>query len=342
MSEEDFTLGAIAELLGATVSSGPEGSKPDADCERKVLYGLASLEAAGPEDLSFLANKKYLKNLENTRAAAVLLQPEHLSSFSGVALVVPDSYAAYARVSHFFQKTRGFTEKGVDSSASIHPSASIHESVSIGPNVVIGPEVRLLPEVVIGPGCVIGEGCKIGPGTQLAANVTLYHDVKIGAKCLIHSGAVIGADGFGFARSPEGWHKIAQLGGVEIGDQVEIGANTCIDRGALHDTVIESGVIIDNLVQIAHNCRVGKNTAIAGCVGIAGSTQIGPNCTIAGQAGLAGHLELVAGTHVGMQAQVTRSIQQAGSYASGTGLWPQKQWLKWVARMRRGVSKSNK
>jgi UDP-3-O-[3-hydroxymyristoyl] glucosamine N-acyltransferase len=295
---------------------------------------LATLQDAGPQQLSFLANPKYTPFLKDTIAGAVLVTEVAAKSFEGVGLVVTDPYLSYATLSHDFAPPMD-AAPGVHPTAVVDPSAVIDPTAEIGPGVVVCAQAKIGANVIIGAGSFIGEQCELGGSTRLAPRVTLYRDVRIGANCLIHSGAVIGADGFGFAPTSQGWLKIAQLGGVTIGDRVEIGANTCIDRGALHDTVIEPGVIIDNQVQIAHNCRIGAGSAIAGCVGIAGSTQVGPNCTLAGQAGLAGHISLVEGTHIGMQGQVTRSITEPGQYASGTGLWPQRQWRRLVARWRR-------
>lgn len=332
----NFTVSSIAERLNAEIwfkGALLEAPLPDEVAEKK-LQGLASLKTACANDLSFLANPKYAPQLKETQAGAVLVNSAAAPESVGIALVVKDPYLAYAELSHLFAPIND-RSPGVHETAVIDPSAQIGPAAHIGPNVVIEAGVKLAEGVVIGAGCVLGTDCVIGPGSRLSPRVTLYPGVRIGSACLIHSGAVIGADGFGFAPTPAGWRKIAQLGGVDIGDNVEIGANTCIDRGALQDTVIESGVIIDNQVQIAHNCHIGARTAIAGCVGIAGSTRVGANCTLAGQAGLAGHINLVDGTHVGMQAQVTRSIKEPGQYASGTGLWPQRQWRRLVAKWRR-------
>lgn len=337
----EITVAEVAQYVSADVwfnGSAQSGQPADVAHEKKVyqkkLTGIASLKSATGDQLSFLANPKYAPQLQDTHAGAVLLKAATASEFSGIALVVDDPYLAYAALSHLFAPPLDVTP-GVHPSADVHASAQIHPSAQIGPYAVIGAGVTISAEAIIGAGTVIGRDAVIGKGTRLSPRVTLYSDVRIGEYCLIHSGAVLGADGFGFAPSATGWRKIAQLGGVVVGDHVEIGANTCIDRGALEDTVIESGVIIDNQVQIAHNCHIGKNTAIAGCVGIAGSTKVGAGCTLAGQAGLAGHISLVDGTHVGMQAQVTRSIDKPGQYASGTGLWPQRQWRRLVARWRR-------
>ena len=224
-------------------------------------------------------------------------------------------------------------DAGVHPSAVIGSNTSIHESSHIGPNVVIGIDVVIGENTVIESNTVVSDRCHIGNDCYLHSNVTVYHGVRIGDNVNIHSGAVIGADGFGFAITPEKkWLKIHQLGSVLIGNNVDIGANTCIDRGALEDTVIGDGVIIDNQVQIAHNCIIGDNTAIAGCVGIAGSTIIGKNCTLAGGVGVAGHLEIVDNVHVTSMSLVTGSILKPGSWSSGTSMMETSRWRKNAVR----------
>ena len=198
--------------------------------------------------------------------------------------------------------------------------------------MVIDAGADIGPNVVLGANCVIGERCRIGAGTRLHASVVLYRDVTIGEHCTLHANAVLGADGFGFAPSPEGWQKIHQLGGVRIGNRVEIGACTTIDRGALEDTVVEDGAIIDNLVQIAHNCHIGKNTAIAGCTGLAGSTIIGANCTLAGGVGVVGHVEICDNVHITGMTMVTKSITEPGSYSSGTPMASTRDWKRSAVR----------
>ncbi|MEJ2668805.1 MAG: UDP-3-O-(3-hydroxymyristoyl)glucosamine N-acyltransferase [Gammaproteobacteria bacterium] len=352
-AQSGLFLSEIVERLRARLWR--EGQDLHARCSISTALGevriqrLATLTNAEADCLSFLANPLYRSALETTRAGAVLLRESDAAAFPGVAIVVPDPYVAYAQASQWFVRPRAVYPSNpsppvdlaltplVHTTALVDPSAVIDSSAVIGPFVSIGAETRIGAGVVIDANVTLGARCVVGEGTRLSAGVVFYDDVRVGVQCCVHSGAVLGADGFGFARTASGWLKIAQLGGVYIGDRVEIGANTCIDRGALDDTVIESGVIIDNHVQVAHNCHIGENTAIAGCVGIAGSTRVGANCTLAGQAGLAGHIELASGTHVGMQAQVTRSIERPGQYASGTGLWPQKKWRRLVARWRRAL-----
>jgi UDP-3-O-[3-hydroxymyristoyl] glucosamine N-acyltransferase len=318
-----FTLREIARHLDAELH-GDEDHK---------VNGIASLQTATRNHLSFIANPVYKKYLLSTSAGAVLINPALISEFSGNKIIVDKPYLAYARLSALFKITPAQTV-GIHTTAVIGESVVIGKNVSIGPQTVIGNHVVLNDGVVIGAGCFIGEGTEIGSLTELRANVTIYHGIKVGAECLFHSGCVIGADGFGFAPVNEGWLKIHQLGGVIIGDRVEIGANSCIDRGALDDTVIEDGVIIDNLVQIAHNVKIGRNTAIAGHTAIAGSTVIGNQCRIAGAVGIVGHLQIADEVHITAMSLVTSSIFEAGSYSSGTAMSSTKEWRKNAARFR--------
>lgn len=320
---QSYSLGEIAHYLSA-------------DFVGDVAYkidGLASLTTAGPHDISFMTNANYLKALECSNVGVMILTPALSEYFSGPKILVPNPYLAFAKVSALFATTSAVVS-GIHSSAVIGENCTLGENVSIGPHCVVGNNVVLGDGVQVGPGTFIGDNCIIGERTKMSANVSIYHGVSIGSDCLFHSSCVIGADGFGFAPSQEGWVKIHQNGGVVIGNKVEIGASSCIDRGALDDTVIEDGVIIDNLVQIAHNCRIGKNTAIAGHTGIAGSTSIGANCTIAGAVGIVGHIEIVDNVHITARAMVSRSIQEAGSYSSGTPIGPTKEWRKNAARFR--------
>ncbi len=297
------------------------------------ITGLASLATAQSHELSFLANRKYFHQLAQTQAAAVLISDKMVAHCSVPAIIVADPYLAYAKISHYFDHAPQ-PVRDIHVSAVIAEDVQLGMDVSIGAHVVIESGCILADRVVIGANSVIGAGCRIGQDSHLYPNVTLYHQVKLGERVIIHSGSVVGSDGFGFAKSKQGWQKIAQLGHVIIGNDVEIGACTSIDRGALENTEIADHVIIDNQVQIAHNVKIGRATAIAGCVGIAGSTHIGRDCTLAGAAGLAGHLRITDGVHLSMQAQVTQSIHESGSYASGTGLLPTTLWRKSVARWR--------
>lgn len=298
-----------------------------------IVDSIATLQSAGKQQLAFIANPHYRKYLATTHAGAVLVSEQDLAHFSGNAIVCANPYLAYAQLSSYFLRQIA-PNPGVDPSASVHPNAMVDPSASIAANVVIAADVVIEADVVIGANVVIAEGCKIGRGSRLNANVTCYSDVSIGNNCLIHSGAVLGADGFGFANEKGDWIKIAQLGGVRIGNAVEVGAGTTIDRGAIEDTVIEDGVILDNQIQIAHNVVIGEKTAIAGCTAIAGSTKIGDRCTIAGACGVTGHLEIAANTHITAMSLVTKSITEPGAYSSGTGMLPSKAWKKSVVRFR--------
>lgn len=275
------------------------------------ICGLASLEAAGPSDLSFLSNVKYRGQLASTRAACVIVSPQmqEAAAARGACIVADNPYLYFARVTQLWKRTRGK-----------HLAPQIH------PSAVIAPTALVHPLAHIGPLCVVEDGASVGAHTVLKSRVTLGEDCSIGERCIVHAGVVIGADGFGFAPDGEIWEKIEQLGAVRIGNDVEIGANTCIDRGALQDTIIEDGVKLDNLIQIGHNVRVGRNTAMAGCVGVAGSATIGPNCTLGGGAIVLGHLTLAAGVHISAATVVSKSIHKPGHY---TGMFPLDDNANW-------------
>ena len=249
------------------------------------------------------------------------------------ALVLDNPYLGYAKVSSLFDTLPAACQQ-VHERAWVSKSAQLGQGVTVGANAVIEDNAVIGDFAVIGPGSVVGARSRIGKNTRLHANVSLYHDVVIGERCIVHSGAVIGADGFGFAPEKGVWHKISQIGGVTIGNDVEIGANTSIDRGALSDTCIGNGVKLDNQIQIAHNVQVGDNAAMAACVGIAGSTKIGANVTLSGGVGVSGHLEIADGTHITAMSIVTKSITEAGSYSSGTAMAPSAEWKKSAARFR--------
>lgn len=295
------------------------------------IAGLASLASATARDLSFITSRRWLPALRVTTAAAVILRPEWEAECPVGSLLASDPYLAYARASRLFDRQKP-PKPGVHPAAQVAADAHIGSGVSIGPGVVIASGAVIGDGAVIDAGVYIGANTSIGAGTRLYPNVVVYHGVQMGDHCRIHAGSVIGADGFGYAAGPDGWEKIMQLGGVRLGHRVEVGACSTIDRGALDDTVIDDGVIIDNQVQIAHNCRVGRNTAIAGCVGIAGSTTIGENCTLAGAVGVSGHLDICDNVHLGGQARVTRSISVPGTYASGTLLAPSREWARNAVR----------
>ena len=265
---------------------------------------LAPLEAAGPDALSFLSNPRYQQQLAASQAGCVIVSPAmaEMAQARGACLVADDPYACFARATQLWKRRHAAARI-----AGIHPSA------------VVSPDAMVHPSATIGPLCVVERGAQVGADTVVRSRVTLGEDCAIGARCIVHSGVVIGADGFGFAQEQGAWVKIEQLGAVRIGDDVEIGANTCIDRGALADTVIEDGVKIDNLVQIGHNVHVGRHSAMAGCVGVAGSARIGERCTFGGGAIVLGHLSVADDVHVSAATVVTHSLHRPGHY---TGMFP--------------------
>ena len=316
-------LGELAEFLGATLR-GP------AD---KEISGLATLHEAGSGQVSFLANPQYRKFLATTHASAVLLKPADAEGFAGDALLVDDPYLAYARISHLFDP-KPKSAAGIHPSAVVADDAQVDATASVGAFAVIESGARIAAGVTIGAHCFIGARSTIGEGGWLAPRVTLYHDVRIGQRVVIQSGAVLGGEGFGFANEKGVWNKIAQIGGVSIGDDVEIGVNTAIDRGAMDDTRIGNGVKLDNQIQIAHNVQVGDHTAMAACVGISGSSKIGKHCMLAGGVGLVGHIEICDGVFITGMTMVTRSITEPGAYSSGTAMQPAAEWRKSAARMR--------
>ena len=266
--------------------------------QQKVLR-LAPLQSAGPDDISFLSQARYRTQLESSQAGAVILAPEmQAMAASRPACILTDNpYLYFSRLTRLWRQTHPLPAR-----PHIHPSA------------VVDPEAKVAQDAVIGPLCVIEAGAEIGSGTVLHSRVTVGYGCRIGQRCIVHAGVVVGADGFGFAPHQGHWEKIEQLGAVRIGDDVEIGANTCIDRGALEDTVIEDGVKLDNLIQIGHNVHVGAHTAMAGCAGVAGSAKIGAHCTIGGGAVVLGHLTLADGVHVSAASVVTRSVPKPGHY----------------------------
>jgi UDP-3-O-[3-hydroxymyristoyl] glucosamine N-acyltransferase len=287
-----------------------------------VLRGIAPLEAAGADDIGFLSNPRYLALLQQSAAGCVIVGPAQREAVAvrPSAIVSADPYLYYARLTQWWlSRTRKAAALGVHPSAVVEPGARVHEEASIGPLAHVGEGAVIGRGVVIGPQCHVGAHAVIGAHTRLAAQVVVGERCRIGARCILHGGVVIGADGFGFAPNEGRWEKIEQLGAVQIGDDVEIGANSCVDRGALQDTVLEQGVKLDNLVHIAHNVVVGAHTAMAACVGIAGSTRIGAHCTFAGQAGVVGHVQICDHVHIGAACAVTRSISKPGSYG---GLFP--------------------
>jgi UDP-3-O-[3-hydroxymyristoyl] glucosamine N-acyltransferase len=293
---------------------------------------VAPLDKAGSGDIAFLSSPKYRASLASTRATAVVVTAEAAADCPVACVVTAQPYLYYARIAQLLNPPRR-PPVGVQPGASV--DSLLPASVSIAAQVRIGHNVSIGDNVVVEAGTVIGDDCVIGADSWLHANVSIYAGVRIGARAIIHSGAVLGADGFGFAREPDGaWVKIPQTGGVEIGDDVEIGANTTIDRGALDDTVIGNGVKLDNQIQVAHNVHIGDFTAIAGCVGIAGSARIGRRCTFGGAAMILGHLEIADDVNVSSGTMVAKSITKAGSYTGWVPFLEHSEWLKNYSRLR--------
>ena len=302
------------------------------DGERRVV-GVCTLQEGAPDRLAFLANPHYRRYLEETHAGAVIVSPQDVDAAGVPVLVSEDPYLTYARMAALFAPD----ERGAPG---VHPSAVVADDVALGAGASVGPQAvveagaRLDEGVVVGPGCVVGARARVSADTRLVANVTVCHDVVLGRRVLVHPGVVIGGDGFGIARDGEGWVKVPQLGSVRVGDDVGIGANTTIDRGAIGDTVIEEGVKLDNQIQIAHNVRIGAHTAIAAFVGISGSTVVGRRCLIAGAVGMVGHIEIADDVVLTGRCTVSRSITRPGSYSSGTPMEPTGSWRKNSARFR--------
>lgn len=295
-----------------------------------VITGIASMHSAHSEQITFLSNSRYREQLASCLAGAVVLTEADLPFCQSAALVVKNPYLTYARMAQILDTTPA-PAQDIAPSAVISPDAKLGKQVSVGANAVIESGVELGDDVIIGAGCFIGKNAKIGAGTRLWANVSVYHRVEIGQKCLIQSGTVIGADGFGYANDRGNWVKIPQLGTVLIGDSVEIGACTTIDRGALDDTQIGNGVIIDNQCQIAHNVVIGDNTAVAGGVIMAGSLKIGRYCQIGGASVINGHMEICDKAVVTGMGMVMRPITEPGVYSSGIPLQTNKVWRKTAA-----------
>lgn len=319
-----FSVAQIAEALDVKLIGDPQ----------VLVSHVAAIESAGPQSISFVTGAGYLEALRRSQAAAVIVPESLVDETSAVRLVSADPYLSYARLTRFWVENSTASSEGV-----IHPSAVVHDSVSIGrrvsvaANVTIDSQSVIADGVQIGAGSYIGPGCRIGPESTVHPNVTILDNVVTGAGCEIHSGAVIGADGFGWAPSAGGWEKIHQLGSVTLGDRVSVGACTTIDRGALDDTVLADGVILDNQIQIAHNVYIGENTAIAGCTGIAGSTRIGRNCRIAGAVSIVGHIDICDNVMVTANSFVNRSIRKPGSYSSGFPLEETSSWRKNAVRL---------
>ncbi len=300
----ELSLSAIVAALGGQFHGDPD----------LLISGIATLQRAGPTQISFVSNPRYQHLLPTSQAGCVIVGPglAELAIRRGSCIVAEQPYLYFARLTQLWQNRLRAARSSMRSA--IHPSA------------VVDPDASIHPSARVGALCVIERGVRVGAGTELKARVTVGEDCVIGARCLLHSGVVIGADGFGFAPDGDRWAKIEQLGAVRIGDDVEIGANTCVDRGALEDTVIEDGVKLDNLIQVGHNVHIGRNTAIAGCAGIAGSATIGAQCTIGGGAVVLGHLRIADGVHISAATVVSKSIKTPGHY---TGFFPLDDNASW-------------
>jgi len=317
-----ITLKALVEKLGGELIGN--------DVEVSRVASVANAEAG---HITFITDSKYRKNLSDTKASAVILAEEN-RAFTDLPRIVTDNpYAYFAKVSAFLTPQINAV-LGVHTSSIIGVESKISATCAVGPNVVIGHQVSLADGVVVGAGCFIGDNVTIGKNTKLQPNVTIYSDSLLGANCNIAAGAVIGADGFGYANQDGTWVKIPQVGRVVIADDVDVGANTTIDRGALDDTVIEKGVKLDNLIQIGHNCIIGAHTVIAGCVGIAGSARIGKRCRIGGAAMILGHLEIADDVTISPGSMITRSLKKSDTYTALMPFQRHEDWLKTAASLR--------
>ena len=322
MTAPVFAASELAQRFGLYLRG------PDRD-----VAGVGTLADATPGQLGFLANPRYRTQLAETRAGVVVLREDDADAFAGTALVARDPYAAFARISALFERVP-VREPGIHPSAVIDPSAVVSLDAHIGPFTSIGARTQVGAGAVVGSGCSIGDDCDIGEGCELQAQVTLVARVRLGKRVRILPGAVLGAAGFGLAMDAGRWINVPQLGGVVIGDDCEIGANTTIDRGALGDTVLEDDVRLDNQIQIGHNVRIGAHTAMAGCSAVAGSARIGSYCLIGGGAGILGHLEVCDRVVVTAMSLVTHSIREPGEYSSGTPLMDNRSWRKSAARFK--------
>ena len=303
-------LGHIVDALGGSLEGG---------ARETAIARIAPLEVAGPGDLSFLSNPRYKQQLAASRAACVIVAPamRDAALARGACIVADNPYVYFARATQLWRQCNAPARP-----SGVHPSA------------VVDPTAQVHPSATIGPLCVVEKGASIGADTVLKSRVTVGEGCHVGARCIVHAGVVIGADGFGFAPENGQWVKIEQLGAVRIGDDVEIGANTCIDRGALQDTVIEDGVKLDNLIQIAHNVRIGDHTIMAGCAGVAGSAQIGARCMIGGQAGISGHLSIADDVVVSAWTLVAKPITKPGVYTGNLPLQTHGDWVKNFSHLR--------
>ena len=297
------------------------------------IRGVSTLAAASADRLAFLANPRYAGDLRATRAGVVVLREEHANQCPTAMLLAEDPYLAYARIATLFER-QAAAEPGMHPSAVVEAGARVAAGASIGAFCHIAGSAIVEDGAVIGPHCIVGDGCSVGAQSRMVARVTLVTRVRLGKRVLIHPGAVLGADGFGIANDHGRWIKVPQLGGVLVGDDCEIGANTTIDRGALEDTVLEEDVRLDNQIQIAHNVFIGAHTAMAGCSAVAGSARIGRHCLIGGSAGVLGHLEIADRVTITAMSLVSHSIRESGDYSSGAPLQDNRAWRKNAARFK--------
>lgn len=325
-NKAQYKLAELINGLDVTIKGNP-------DC---LISGVSPIQQSLPGHITFLTNALYRKYLTNTQASAVILTDADVAVCPVNAVISSNPYYIYAKIAAFFNETPVTPPSGIHPAAVIGEETEIDSSAYIAAKCIIGNRVKIAANVSIGPGCVIGDDTEIGEATQLDANVTVYHKIKIGKRTRIASGVVIGSDGFGFANQKGVWHKVPQLGSVEIGDDVDIGANTTIDRGAVENTVIEDGVKLDNLIQVGHNVRIGTNSIIAGCVGIAGSAVIGKNCMIGGATCINGHITIGDNVMITGMTAVTKSVLEPGIYSSGiVGAVPNQEFRKNNARFNR-------
>jgi len=323
MASSTYTAAALAERFGLALRG--DGQAP--------VDSVATLAGAGARQLSFLSNPRYRGQLAGSAAGVVVVREADAEGLDRTLLVARDPYVAFARIAALFDPPR-VASPGVHASAVVDASAEVDPEAEIGPFAFIGARSRVAAGAIVGPGCVVGEDCVVGAGSRLVARVTLVRRVRLGERVLIHPGAVLGADGFGLAMDGGRWIKVPQQGGVQVGDDCEIGANTTIDRGAIEDTVLEEDVRLDNQIQVGHNVRIGAHTAMAGCAAVAGSATIGRYCLVGGGAGIVGHISICDRVTITAMALVTSSIDAPGEYSSGTPLMDNRSWRRSAARFR--------
>ena len=321
------TLGDLAVRYGCDLLGDPNTE----------ISHISTLESGQTGSLSFFSNRSYINKLRETKASAVIISPEDIEHCSVGAIITDDPYLLYSKIVELLHPLR-VNSPGISKSAVIEKNCNISDSCYVGPLTSISDGVKINENVYIGPGCVIHGDIEIARDSRLHANITIINSVKIGERTQIHPGVVIGADGFGNVKTPNGWKKINQIGGVIIGDDVEIGSNTTIDRGSITNTVIENGARLDNLIQIGHNTVIGEHTAIASSAAIAGSVNIGKNCMIAGQVGIVGHIEICDDVRINGAAVVTKDIKKSGIYSGSIPFEDDKKWKKLVAKFKRSLT----